>query len=373
MKPFAPSLCSLALRSLLWSSLLVATTTCIDTSAVDRNVNTVTQSFDAAIQNLSSQSVSWQNTLGNLETDLVQQGRQTLANEVQSLIARGTAAIGLEARCGADFLRARLREELQQISDRFLHRDATPPTPKLCSVDPPSVDLRRTPSERPSTLNVYGFNLSTRNLTVAVVDAGGQKTIPGRGAFNVPSEYFATFDIVGFDFRNSHRQVEFSLPDGSTQTVGITHAATCGGIDQPCCGTGAPCDHNSGCDASGRCKRCPTAQERPAPKIHNLVDTQDFDGNNLFGVNNLHRYGGPCSPGYVRRACTATPIGNFLPSTSCNREGRDGWLKPRDPHDCSCGIRFITDNNLTHGITCKIVVQEIEETPPPAPRPRGCP
>src|SRR5262249_51397438 len=77
--------------------------------------DSVHSAFDNALAQLSQSSTSWQATLMQLENNLVKHGQQTLANQVQSVIDRGLAAAAVEAKCGADFLKARLKEEIQAI------------------------------------------------------------------------------------------------------------------------------------------------------------------------------------------------------------------------------------------------------------------
>jgi len=158
-------------------------------------VDKVADTFNNAIAALGSESTGWRGTLQQLEQDLIQQGQSTLANQVQSVLNRGIAAAGLEVKCTVSFLKAQLREEIQGIFAAYLHKPVPPVVPHFCSYDPPSIDLRITGSARP-LLNVYGFNLSNSNVTVAVVDTAGVRAPVQAGYFNVGTEFMATMNTV---------------------------------------------------------------------------------------------------------------------------------------------------------------------------------
>src|SRR5437762_2058870 len=94
-------------------ALVMQGSSCIPSLNVNEPLDRVTDTFNNAIAALGTESTGWRGTLQQLEQDLVQQGKQTLANEVQSVLNRGIAAAGLEVKCTVSFLKAQLREELQ--------------------------------------------------------------------------------------------------------------------------------------------------------------------------------------------------------------------------------------------------------------------
>jgi len=321
----------------------------------------VEKTFNNALADLNAGSVQWQTTLSNLSNNLIAQGQQTLANQVQSLLARGIAAAAVEAKCTVDFLRARLSELVQGILDGFLGRAVQPPMPHFCSADPIAIDLRLTPSQRAATLNVYGFNLSPQNVSVTV--RGDDNT--SRGAqqfFNVPNEYTATFDLVGYPFSVHNQSVVFRLSNGEVWTVGIVQAASCGGVGQPCCTSGTRCNPGSGCQA-GTCVTCPPPF---VPVLDTLVNqVNETAGPNCFGVNDTRTYGGSCKTGKHRVQCQVTAK-NPAQDAFC-QEMVQGHL----PTDCTCTVMFHTPADCTKQIACSVVVTEVDDAPPPPPA--GCP
>jgi hypothetical protein len=323
-------------------------------------VDQVTQAFNNALSQLGSTSTQWQMTLNNLENNLVQQGQQTLANQVQSLITRSTAGAFVEVKCTVDFFHSRLSEDLIAILDAFQHKPVPPPVPHFCNVDPSAIDLRLTPSQRPATLNVYGYNLSTSNVTVTVENQNGSSSTAA-GFFNVPNEYLATFNIVGYPFLTQNQRVVFTLSNGEKRTIGIDQAPTCGGIGQACCATGTACNPGSGC-MSGHCTTCPPPFVPTTKQLLHISDV--FDGNNCFGVNNVHHFGGTCDNGQHAEQCLATVV-SASSDTSCTVQ-----TFHRNTSNCGCDVLFHSPSDCFKGIHCAITITETTDTPP---RPAGCP
>jgi len=330
-------------------------------------VDKVTDTFNAAIGALGTESTAWRATLQTLQQDLIQQGKQTLANEVQSVLNRGIAAAGLEVKCTVSFLAAQLRQEVEAILAKYLNKPVPPRVPRFCSYDPSTIDLRITGSARPA-LNVYGFNLSNSTVTVTVVDRSGARTPVQAGFFNVGTEFMATMNTVNYPFTITNLYVSFALSSGEEQRIGIVQAASCGGIDQPCCTVGTACNPGSGC-LSGKCVACPPPYVPPAPQTVTLLDRDDSDGNNCFGVNNIHTYGGPCAAGTQRQQCLVTLKSSNSAGNSCSfvSWGSTGT------RDCTCKVRFVTDADCFHNITCTVKVTQLVDQPPPPQRPVGCP
>jgi len=358
-------------RRLLGGVILVVCALTMQGSSCLPNLNEpvdkVTDTFNNAIAALGSESTGWRGTLQQLEQDLVQQGQSTLANQVQSVLNRGIAAAGLEIKCSVAFLKAQLREEIQAILAVYLHKPVPQPLPHFCSYDPSTVDLRITGSNR-LPLNVYGFNLSNSNVTVAVVDTAGARAALQAGYFNVGTEFMATMNTVNYPFTARSLYVSFTLPNGEEQRIGIVQAASCGGIDQPCCTVGTACNPGSGC-LNGKCTYCPPYKPPEPVQTATLMEQDYFDGNNCGGVNNLHQFGGPCAAGTQRQQCLVTLKQTNSAGTSCKFES---WASS-STRDCTCNVRFISDKDCFHGITCTIKITETVDQPPPPPRPVGCP
>jgi hypothetical protein len=140
---------------------------------------------------------------------------------------------------------------------------------------------------------------------------------------------------------------------------------TCGRVGQQCCATGPACDSGSGC-LSGTCTTCPAA-----PVTTTRFTTNDSDGSNCGGVNNIHIYPAQCDPGTHHERCQAVDINPQQPGdgTSCSFVD---WLAPSNPGDCGCQVRMIAPGGFPcqARVNCQITITETTNTPP---HPDGCP
>ncbi len=358
-------------RSWLWrfvgvalfsvSSLVLQGSSCFS-SAIQQPVDQVTQAFNNAVNSLNSNSGQWQVTIQALENKLIQQGQSTLANEVQSVLNRGIATTSAEFRCDVKFLGDELAEALQVILARFHGNTPPPPPPHFCTVDPDSIDLRLTPDRRPATLNVYGFNFTSNNISLAVVDQDGSRNTPAAGIFTVPTEFKATLNIVNYPFAATSRYVSFSLPAGEERRVTITQAATCAGIGQPCCSVGTPCDLGAGC-LNGVCTSCPPPAGPPLQR-EVFTKSNEFCGNNCGGQDVDRTYGRACDNGFHREQCAVAIV------DSCDVCTRQSSWASSDPSDCTCIVHFHTPADCFKGMHVNIVITETQNA---AMRPAGCP
>jgi len=324
--------------------------------------DSISLAFNNAMAELATHSDRWQATLQTLQATLVQQGQSTLANEVQGVLNRGLATTNTQFLCDSKFLAGELSEALQNIQAVFNHQPVTPPSPRVCTVDPDSIDLRLTPDRRPATLNLYGFNFDGNNIGVAVVDQSGSRTTPAPGIFTVPTEFKATFNIVNYPFGPTASYVAFTLPNREERRVTITQRPTCGGLDQACCTAGAPCDSNAGC-LKGICVTC------PPPFVPNKQEvdkrSNELVGNNCFGQDVYKTYGRACDTGYHRDQCQLLVVGTCGPGCSATQSWATNLTS-----DCTCIVHFQTPNDCTKWISVNVDVWEIQN---PIERPAGCP
>lgn len=327
------------------------------------SVDEVTRAFDNAIASLGSESGQWRATLQQLESNLVQQGQSTLANEVQSVLNRGIAAASLEVRCDVKFLASQLSEALQAIMARFENLPPPALMPHFCSVDPSAIDLRIPRDRRPATINIYGFNLSQNNVSVAVFNADGSHSAPPPGIFSAPTEFQATFNIVNYEFSAASRYLSFALLGGEERRIGITQLPDCGSVDQSCCREGAPCTANAGC-LDGHCVVCPPPAGRPVTQTL-LTRTSEFSGKNCLGRDEDRTYGGACSSGFHREQCRVSIVDACDSCTAASH-----WANSTSDHDCTCVVHFHTPADCFKGIYINLAITQTQDV---TPRPVGCP
>ena len=132
---------------------------------------------------------------------------------------------------------------------------------------------------------------------------------------------------------------------------GIVHA----GFEQ--------CDDGNRTNGDGCENNCTPTPCPPPPVTSTFLFVPDvFDGNNCFGVNNIHHLGGSCANGNHREQCQVTVL-SASSGTSCNF---DSWSSS-DPGDCGCNVRFITPADCFKGIHCSVLITQTTNTPPPPP------
>jgi hypothetical protein len=212
-------------------------------------------------------------------------------------------------------------------------------------------------------VNLYGFNFTTTNVSIAVVNQNGTKATPPPGYFTVPSEFMATFNIVTYPFTSANQYVSFTLSSGDKRTVSIIQDPTCGSVGQPCC-TGGVCVTMAGC-MSGTCQTCPPVS---SPTVQEFArESSIYCGSNCGGQHNVVRtYGGMCNTGFTLQQCSLSV--NSSCGAGCSAVAAP--VNPGNPKDCTCNITFNTPNDCFKGINVSLVIDEVSI--PPA-RPAGCP
>ena len=329
-----------------------------------KKTDTVETVFNNALTGLESQSENWQATLLRLKTELVQEGQSTLANEVQGVINRGISTASAEARCDYIFVKADFSYNLKVILARYKKQTPPePPPPHFCNIDPSAIDLRQTPDQRPATLNIYGFNFTTGNVNVAVVDLNGSRRIPAPGFFTVSTDFLAAFNIVNYPFSLTSSYVSFNLPNGEERRVAIIQAPTCGGLGEACCSVGRACNTGAGC-LNGICKTCPpsTVPETTEYKRY----SNEFVGNNCTGQNVYKTYGGACSNGFHREQCMVSVVNTC--GNGCSANGY--WTNSTNSRDCGCTVHYITPGDCFKHVTVDVIITQTKDV---APLPAGCP
>jgi hypothetical protein len=129
---------------------------------VDANIGS---NLQQAIDQLSSQSAAWQQTLIQLEAQLNKDASNLahqVLTQVQILLQGTLAATGDEARCDADFLGVRVRQALENLKAQLVDHQSTtpnPPAPHVCLVVPNNINVADINSGTVSTVEVHGYDL----------------------------------------------------------------------------------------------------------------------------------------------------------------------------------------------------------------------
>lgn len=146
-----------------------------------------------AVQSLNDQSISWQATLTNAQNQLTSDLQSTIRNEISDMITRSTAAAGSEVKCIGDFLRERLKKELNRLIEVHKCDGSSTTVPKLvpyfCTVVPSSIDMVLSPDRR-NKIDFYGFDFDrAQKIKIVVLNASNQVIADGTQHLSVVTHY----------------------------------------------------------------------------------------------------------------------------------------------------------------------------------------
>lgn len=189
-------------------------------------------SFDRAINALAKQSADWQVVLQALEEEVFDDVQSTTRVELKNLMRTGLLGTGGEFRCDVEFLRIRMERELRRIRNDFVRElniqglhipllPEVPTEPYICSAVPAAVDLSLEEKRR-AMLDLYGFDLRSKPITVEVVSVSGRRRNV-TGSLAIISNQQMVLDLTesGASLKDDSRQIVFSwgeTPVGFTQT-----------------------------------------------------------------------------------------------------------------------------------------------------------
>ncbi len=300
--------------------------------------------FEDAINKLLNQSSDWQTVLKDLERQLTKDVQTTLANEVTQLAQKGIATGGVEIRCNVDFVRTRMKQDLERIVARLRSQPIPPVKPGLCQVVPEGIDMGHPPAQ----LAYYGYDLDStgpEGIHVVLKHDGGEDSLDQWMA--TPTHYLRTLSIQAPPLcSKNNRKIIMRFGPQEVSSVNVL------------------------------VKQCPGAP--PAP-VHGPGDERSFPliienkGGNIGGISENLVYGGPCSAGYERLQVQVTKRSG---GGSCyGSEGETdprtgvplGWVDKNNKHDCQARVHFGAPP--FQPINCDIQIREIKELPPPQAAP----
>jgi hypothetical protein len=198
--------------------------------SIERSTDKAVAALDKAIYRLETQSVNVQQTLRDLEGELIREAQTTIANEVSSTLNRTTAEVGVEFRCEADFVRDRVIEDLKRIKAKLLRQSVPPLKPVVCRTDPiGAIDMGMVKEGRQPNLIFFGYNFDADNTVKVSITRGGQEIDVPQAFVNVPTHYHMSLNLnnmLGAGLLSSLDNNQFVLKwQGHTEyTVGINQA-----------------------------------------------------------------------------------------------------------------------------------------------------
>ncbi len=192
------------------------------------NIRTQTaNSLDDAIDALQTQSSAWQSILQELQGKLTHELQSTVRNEVANLVSRSIAQAGVEFRCNADFIGARVRQQLVRIKARFLGQTVPPPEPAICQVVPIAVDRSLVPT-RLTQIEFYGYDFNeATNLGVFLQrTAGGRLNVTDK--LDRPTHYAMTlkFGATGVQLDDASGRFVLEWEGREISTIAVIQPPT---------------------------------------------------------------------------------------------------------------------------------------------------
>jgi len=185
------------------------------------------QALDEGINQLDKQSADWQKVVQETVDKLIKAGHQAIANDVSDALARVTQDAGLEARCGLDFVRDRVREDLLHIRAKWTKKPVEL-IPHFCQPNHLSVDMSQ-PAEQRTVLAIDGYNLDAP-IKVFLQDRQGNETkeIDVSDHLTHPSPYLLTLNISsnGVPLTSSSERIVFRLGGNASQSISVTQPPT---------------------------------------------------------------------------------------------------------------------------------------------------
>jgi hypothetical protein len=169
--------------------------------------------IDDAVDALNNAQADWQQVLTDLQQKLTDDAQATIRNEVAVLASRSISQAGVELRCDADFMRARIIRALQGIRAELLGGSVPASEPALCQVVPIAVDRAAVP-QNVTQLEFYGYDFDHADgLTVSLErSAGGPVDVTAHLAR--PTHYAMTLRFgaggVQLDDKSSRFRLDWS-------------------------------------------------------------------------------------------------------------------------------------------------------------------
>ena len=161
----------------------------LQTQIQDTTTRTVNV-LDDAIDALQTQSSAWQSVLQEAQNKLTDAAQSTIRNEIANLVTRSIAQAGVEFRCNADFIGARVRQQLMRIKAKLLGQPVPAAEPAICQVVPIAVDRSLVP-DRLKQIEFYGYDFdAASNLAVFLERAGGRVNVTDK--LDRPTHYAMT-------------------------------------------------------------------------------------------------------------------------------------------------------------------------------------
>lgn len=175
-----------------------------------------------AIAELPVESSKWRSFAEERTKNLPPEIRE----QVDLAFSRAVAAAGAEFRCDADFIRARLLQDLERVRARLVGQEGPTTEPHVCQILPKEViELDRDLIPRDQTwISFVGYDLDRPEVRILLEPEQGPSLDLSDCCLDNPTHYILTVDLDRVDFaQDSHRLI--LKWDGGERTVAINFPA----------------------------------------------------------------------------------------------------------------------------------------------------
>lgn len=152
---------------------------------------------------------------------------KSVAGELQRLVADSISYAATEAKCGVDFIGARLKETLEYLKAKFIDRTDPPQrVPFVCNFNPPRIRVMQTGADGQwaaidaQIVHVYGFNFSYLGVPeIELVDSRDRliKVLKWKPVFETPYMMVLNFQAENFYGIVAGAKFRFKWPNPEVQ------------------------------------------------------------------------------------------------------------------------------------------------------------
>lgn len=173
-------------------------------NAIDNGANIV----DELINDLAAESDDWENLIREAMEKLPQEAKTIIGNDLTNMANGLIASTGTEFRCNVDFLRNRLRQDLQQLKSKLLGRGAIIREPHICQAVPRSIRMSLNPNDRVE-VNLYGYDFLAKDLQVKLYNSDG--VTDQTSNISTTSNYHANLNMGGNGIRLTDKSKKIAI------------------------------------------------------------------------------------------------------------------------------------------------------------------
>ncbi|MDY6992879.1 MAG: hypothetical protein SVR94_09795 [Pseudomonadota bacterium] len=210
-----------------------ATAICLDLIGICESTDKIVNIFKQALADLDRHSMSWKLVLERTRDQLIEEGKRALANEVQTIIDKSVADVGIEARCTSGFIGNRVRNDVllllqaNKLTKVFIDSGIEADfRPVVCKSNPSSINLPSVLKGTLNTINIDGYNFDAGTQKAFLVDRRSQNPIDVSNYLHYNSRYLMVFNL-------NESEIKQLLPNSKELLISVGEETTSTPIIRP--------------------------------------------------------------------------------------------------------------------------------------------